>query len=72
MPFGSPGAKEFGTYFIGYSRQLWVIERMLQRMFVGGARSARIDRHPRLLDRDHRQHRSSCRRLRTGPGELGG
>jgi porphyrinogen peroxidase len=35
MPFGSPGAGEFGTYFIGYSRRLWVIERMLQRMFVG-------------------------------------
>ena len=35
MPFGSPGAAEFGTYFIGYSRQLWVIERMMRRMFVG-------------------------------------
>lgn len=35
MPFGSPGSGEFGTYFVGYSRQLWVIERMLQRMFVG-------------------------------------
>jgi porphyrinogen peroxidase len=35
MPFGSPGAGEFGTYFIGYSRRLWVIERMLQRMFLG-------------------------------------
>lgn len=35
MPFGSPGSGEFGTYFIGYSRRLWVIERMLQRMFVG-------------------------------------
>ena len=35
MPFGSPGAGEFGTYFIGYSRRLWVIERMMERMFVG-------------------------------------
>lgn len=35
MPFGSPGAGEFGTYFIGYSRHLWVIERMLERMFIG-------------------------------------
>ncbi|KAM4056045.1 dyp-type peroxidase family protein [Hirsutella rhossiliensis] len=35
MPFGSPASGEFGTYFIGYSRHLWVVERMLQRMFVG-------------------------------------
>ena len=35
MPFGRPGHGEFGTYFIGYSRALWVIERMLERMFVG-------------------------------------
>src|SRR4029453_14583383 len=35
MPFGSPPAGEFGTYFIGYSRRLWVIERMLKRMFIG-------------------------------------
>lgn len=35
MPFGRPGHGEFGTYFIGYSRRLWVIERMLQNMFVG-------------------------------------
>jgi putative iron-dependent peroxidase len=35
MPFGRPGAGEFGTYFIGYSARLWVIERMLERMFVG-------------------------------------
>ena len=25
MPFGRPGAGEFGTYFIGYSSRLWVI-----------------------------------------------
>jgi len=35
MPFGSPGSDEFGTYFIGYTRRLWVIEKMLERMFVG-------------------------------------
>ena len=27
MPFGRPGHREFGTYFIGYSRYLWVIEK---------------------------------------------
>lgn len=35
MPFGSPGSGEFGTYFIGYSKNLWVTEKMLQRMFIG-------------------------------------
>jgi putative iron-dependent peroxidase len=35
MPFGAPGHKEFGTYFIGYSKKLWVIEKMMERMFVG-------------------------------------
>lgn len=46
MPFGSPGRGEYGTYFIGYSRHLWVIERMLQRMFVGEPAGA----YDRLLD----------------------
>ncbi|MET7637823.1 Dyp-type peroxidase [Streptomyces sp. NPDC005438] len=46
MPFGSPGHREFGTYFIGYSRHLWVIERMLERMFVGDPPGL----HDRLLD----------------------
>lgn len=46
MPFGSPGAGEYGTYFIGYTRHLWVIERMLQRMFVGDPPGL----HDRLLD----------------------
>ncbi|KAI1100369.1 hypothetical protein F4804DRAFT_348581 [Jackrogersella minutella] len=46
MPFGSPGSGEFGTYFIGYSRRLWVIERMLQRMFIGNPPGL----HDRLLD----------------------
>jgi len=46
MPFGSPGSGEFGTYFIGYARHLWVIERMLQRMFIGDPPGL----HDRLLD----------------------
>lgn len=46
MPFGSPSAGEFGTYFIGYTRRLWVIERMLQRMFIGEPPGL----HDRLLD----------------------
>lgn len=46
MPFGSPGRREFGTYFIGYSRRLWVIEKMLERMFVGEPKGA----YDRLLD----------------------
>lgn len=35
MPFGRPGQSEFGTYFIGYARNLWVIEKMLSNMFIG-------------------------------------
>jgi putative iron-dependent peroxidase len=35
MPFGRPGAQEFGTYFIGYARTPDVIERMLNNMFLG-------------------------------------
>ncbi len=46
MPFGRPGQGEFGTYFIGYSRRLWVIEKMLERMFVGAPPGA----YDRLLD----------------------
>ncbi|WP_133834621.1 Dyp-type peroxidase [Arthrobacter sp. JUb115] len=46
MPFGSPGSGEFGTYFIGYTRHLWVIERMLERMFIGDPPGL----HDRLLD----------------------
>ena len=46
MPFGRPGAGEFGTYFIGYSGRLWVIEQMLERMFVGVPPGA----YDRLLD----------------------
>lgn len=46
MPFGRPGAGEFGTYFIGYAGRLWVIEQMLERMFVGAPEGA----YDRLLD----------------------
>jgi putative iron-dependent peroxidase len=35
MPFGSVGAGEFGTYFIGYARNPDVIEEMLRNMFLG-------------------------------------
>lgn len=46
MPFGRPGHGEFGTFFIGYSRRLWVIERMLERMFIGEPPGY----HDRILD----------------------
>jgi putative iron-dependent peroxidase len=46
MPFGRPGHGEFGTYFIGYCAQLWVIEKMLERMFVGAPPGA----YDKLLD----------------------
>ncbi|WP_152223412.1 Dyp-type peroxidase [Pseudomonas sp. SCB32] len=35
MPFGRPGAGEFGTYFIGYARSPEPIEEMLANMFIG-------------------------------------
>jgi putative iron-dependent peroxidase len=35
MPFGSVGAAEYGTYFIGYSRSPAVTEQMLRNMFIG-------------------------------------
>ncbi len=46
MPFGRPGQAEFGTYFIGHARALWVIERMLERMFVGDPEGS----YDRILD----------------------
>lgn len=46
MPFGSPGSGEYGTYFIGYSRKLWVVEKMLEKMFVGDPPGL----HDRILD----------------------
>jgi len=35
MPFGSVGRGEFGTYFIGYSRNPDITEQMLRNMFLG-------------------------------------
>jgi putative iron-dependent peroxidase len=35
MPFGSLGAGEFGTYFIGYAATPSITELMLQHMFLG-------------------------------------
>lgn len=35
MPFGTVGAREFGTYFIGYAADPEVIEQMLRNMFLG-------------------------------------
>ena len=46
MPFGSPASGEYGTYFIGYSKNLWVVERMLERMFIGDPPG----KHDRILD----------------------
>jgi porphyrinogen peroxidase len=46
MPFGSPGSREFGTYFIGYTGRLWVLEEMLRRMFVGDPEGS----YDRMLD----------------------
>ncbi|MFM0732364.1 Dyp-type peroxidase [Paraburkholderia sediminicola] len=46
MPFAVPGRGEYGTYFIGYSRHLWVIEKMLERMFIGNPPPL----HDRILD----------------------
>lgn len=46
MPFGSLGAAEFGTYFIGYAKDPAVTELMLQHMFVGDPPG----NHDRILD----------------------
>lgn len=46
MPFARPALGEYGTYFIGYTRHLWVLERMLERMFIGDPPGL----HDRLLD----------------------
>ncbi|MFC0672511.1 Dyp-type peroxidase [Brachybacterium hainanense] len=46
MPFARPAAGEYGTYFIGFTRRLWVLERMLERMFIGDPPGL----HDRLLD----------------------
>jgi putative iron-dependent peroxidase len=46
MPFGRPGAGEFGTYFIGYARSPAPLEQMLENMFVGRP----AGNYDRLLD----------------------
>lgn len=46
MPFGRPGQNEFGTFFIGYTRRLWVLEKMLERMFIGDP----VGEYDRILD----------------------
>ncbi|GHB61744.1 hypothetical protein GCM10010377_60920 [Streptomyces viridiviolaceus] len=46
MPFGRVGAREFGTYFIGYARTPDVTEQMLRHMFLGD----RPHVHDRILD----------------------
>ncbi|KAK5628326.1 hypothetical protein RRF57_004041 [Xylaria bambusicola] len=46
MPFGSPSTGEYGTYFIAYSRRLWVVEKMMERMFLGHPPGL----HDRILD----------------------
>jgi porphyrinogen peroxidase len=46
MPFGSVGAGEFGTYFIGYARSPRTIEQMLVNMFIGRP----AGNYDRLLD----------------------
>jgi porphyrinogen peroxidase len=46
MPFGSVGAREFGTYFIGYARTPDVTEQMLRNMFIGDPPG----RYDRILD----------------------
>jgi putative iron-dependent peroxidase len=46
MPFGSVAQREFGTYFIGYSRSPRTIEQMIENMFVGRP----AGNYDRLLD----------------------
>lgn len=46
MPFGRPGQGEFGTYFIGYARDLSIIEQMIRNMFVGDP----VGEYDRILD----------------------
>lgn len=46
MPFGRVGAREFGTYFIGYTSNPDVIEEMLTNMFLGKPPG----NHDRILD----------------------
>jgi putative iron-dependent peroxidase len=46
MPFGAVGAKEFGTYFIGYAADPGITEQMLRNMFLGKPKG----NYDRILD----------------------
>jgi porphyrinogen peroxidase len=46
MPFGRAALREFGTYFIGYSRSPNTIEQMIENMFIGRP----AGNYDRLLD----------------------
>jgi putative iron-dependent peroxidase len=46
MPFGMVGARQFGTYFIGYASRPDVLEQMLTNMFCGTDGGS----HDRILD----------------------
>jgi putative iron-dependent peroxidase len=46
MPFGAVGAKEFGTYFIGYAADPRITEQMLRNMFLGKPKG----NYDRILD----------------------
>ncbi len=46
MAFGAIGAREFGTYFIGYASAPAVTEQMLHNMFIGNPPG----NHDRILD----------------------
>ncbi|HAP12496.1 MAG TPA: peroxidase, partial [Afipia sp.] len=49
MPFGEVGKGEFGTYFIGYARSPYRIEKMLENMFIGNPPGT----YDHLLDFSH-------------------
>ena len=53
MPFGNPGAAEFGTYYIGYAATPSITELMLTNMFIGGP-PGNTDRILDFSDRGHR------------------
>ena len=46
LPFGNPSRNEYGTFFIGYARDLEIIEQMLTNMFIGRPEG----NYDRLLD----------------------
>lgn len=46
MPFGSPAAESYGTYFIGYAGDQEVTEEMLRHMFIGDP----VGKYDQILD----------------------